>query len=855
MGIGVLFLLWTYFGNDEFAKSTGLDSNDFPLWFHDLGQLGAGFGIPLLVQLLALVAGYALSLDRRARRRPWVAMSLGAFGVGLTIGGAYMAETHQELTFTENLPNTLGVAVACGIIASAAILAFELFNRFFWTTLLKRLDKQNMGGAALTISQMALLWAPGQKGLLRSVTIELYRKGSRGEVTTHLREMYASGDRGHDLLEVLCQLANEEKQPMEFLGYLRELHTQFPDDRQISDTLLEELLEQGHHSEALDLMEKHGVEGDAASLERYGLLLAEAGRLPAAVEAAKRLGEVEGIPMRRSEALLRRVLSKDESQLDAVNLLADQAERMARRDQEIRWLEKSLLIDSRQDTRRWKLVELLEEAEQTGRVEAHLAELARLDPNNEPLGVRYAQVMMENGRVAEAVTHLEMMFERGIESGGVLELLARGYCEADRYADARRVSDEAMKRTTLTEKQRESINQVRRRIERAEFSAELAELLERCVAEPTNTDLWLDTLRRLCRSGHSERAVAHADNLMGRDPALRHRVALTIEEAVREAEDVGFPILNLLADLQAAENRYDDAIETVQRMAARSITPEKVMKEGAQKILRRSPHHLRTLRMLGELHRDQGQFTEMIHAFSLYLSNGGEEDEQLDLSLANAYMALNDYASARRFVQSLLEGEATTDEKLDRNRDLIRRIIPMAISAGKAEDAADFLKQLEAISKADKEIRALREEVNESMGRQRFTFLKRELESGKGDRKALEELGDICLEQDDFNQAITYYQRAARQSGNTRVPATKLAYCFAKKRMFDLAGETLGDLRLSLDDNDEDLEEMMVWIYKTAEVLEEARMFERASKLFKQLMKIDAGYKDVITRVEKLGRM
>jgi tetratricopeptide (TPR) repeat protein len=141
------------------------------------------------------------------------------------------------------------------------------------------------------------------------------------------------------------------------------------------------------------------------------------------------------------------------------------------------------------------------------------------------------------------------------------------------------------------------------------------------------------------------------------------------------------------------------------------------------------------------------------------------------------------------------------------------------------------------------------------MGRQRFTFLKRELESGKGDRKALEELGDICLEQDDFNQAITYYQRAARQSGNTRVPATKLAYCFAKKRMFDLAGETLGDLRLSLDDNDEELEEMMVWIYKTAEVLEEARMFERASKLFKQLMKIDAGYKDVITRVEKLGRM
>ncbi len=849
-------LLWRYFEDPNFASSTNLDAEQFPTLFTGLADIGSGYGIPLLAQIVTLVAAYVLSLDRRARRRPWIGMSVSAFSVGVLIGVASMAYTHQEYTFDDELSNTIGFTLGLGAAAAAILLAFELFNRFFWPVVLQRLDQRNMGSAALTISQLALLWSPGQKSLMRSVTIELFRRGSRGDVSNHLREMYQAGDRGADLLEVLCQLANEEKQPAEFLGYLKELHTQFPDDPQLREAYLEELLEQGLQKEALDLMEAGGVEGDEASLERYASLLIEAGRLDAAVDTARRLGEVEGIPMRRSESLLRRVLSRDDSNLAAVNLLADQAERMARPDQQIRWLEKSLAIDGKQDKRRWKIVELLEEAELTSRLEPHLAVLSRLDPNNEPVGVRYAEVLIEIGRVQDAIDHLESMKDRGLDGVAVLEPLARAFCEVDRLADARAISEIASKRPDITDKQREALEAVRRRIQRAEFSAELAELLEQCEREPDNTKLWFETLKRLCVSTHSERAVAHADAMMERNPRLRGEIAKTIEQAVKESEDVGFPVLNLLSDLQATEGRFDDALETIQLMAARSITPDKVVKEGAQKILRRSPHHLRTLRMLGELHRDQGQFTEMIHAFSLYLSNGGEHDEELDRSLANAYMALNDYASARRFVVSLIDIDTTNDaERTELNRDLLRRIIPMAIAAGKAEEGAEFLQQLEGISRADKEIRALREEVNESMGRQRFTFLKRELESGKGDRKTLEELGDICLEQEDFNQAITYYQRAARQTGTTRVPATKLAYCFAKKRMFDLAGETLADIRLSLDDNDAELEEMMTWIYRTAEVLEEARMFERASRLFKQLMKIDAGYKDVITRVEKLGRM
>ncbi|MDX1973584.1 MAG: hypothetical protein SFY68_13725, partial [Candidatus Sumerlaeia bacterium] len=126
-------------------------------------------------------------------------------------------------------------------------------------------------------------------------------------------------------------------------------------------------------------------------------------------------------------------------------------------------------------------------------------------------------------------------------------------------------------------------------------------------------------------------------------------------------------------------------------------------------------------------------------------------------------------------------------------------------------------------------------------------------EAGKGDRTTLEELGDLRLEAKDFNNAITYFQRAARMTDGSRIAVVKLAYAFAKKRMFDLAGETLGEMKLSLEDDPAELEQLMSWIYRTAEVLEEAHMFSSAGKLYKQLMKIDAGYRDVISKVERLG--
>lgn len=800
------------------------------------------------IQAVVVLIAYVLSLDARARRRPWLGMTVGAFGAGATASFAAYGFVYMQF-------NSQGwsAGLAGGAATALFLLAFELLNRWLWQSVVVKLDQRNLGGAALQFSRLALLWRPGQEALLLSVTMEQFRRGQRGEVADRLREVYAGGKRSPEILELLCQLAAEEKKPTEYIKYLKDLFDQFPDDVQLRAAYLEELLDQNRHAEALAHMEKYGVPPDEESLERYANLLVEAGRLDNAIDVARRLGDREGIPMRRADAVLRRVLNIREDHLAAVNLLADWAERMARKDQQIRWLDRSLSIDPTQMDRGLKLAELLEGAEMPQRLEKLLEALVRDQPGNLELRFRHARIVYANGRVEDTIPLLEELERKGLKSTDLYELLGQCYLEMNQLEEARGAVARGIKANPHGDTS--LLGALAKRVERAVLSAELSQMMEEAERHPEKVDLQLQVIDRLVQSGHAERAVGAADALLHRQPALRPRVIETIELAAGEQKEGGFTLLNFIADLKVAEGRYDEALETIRAMADRAIHPVAAMREGVQKILRRSPHHLKTLRAMGDLAKEQGQFTEMIHAYSLYLANGGEESEEMDRALASAYMSINDFPSAHRFVKSLLESAEESDgEARERNIAMLQRVIPMAVESGHAADAAEFQKKLELMAPADKMTRVLRQQVDEALGNERFAFLKRELETGKGNENTLEELGDLCLEKEEYNQAITYYQRAARQSGSSRTPRAKLAYSFARKRMFDLCGETLAELKLSLNDDPEELDNLMTWLYRTAEVLEEAHMFERAAKLFKQLMKIDAGYRDVLQRVERLAK-
>lgn len=802
-------------------------------------------------QAAVFLLGYLVALDPRAKRRPWPEIAIGPMGAGFVAGGALHTWTQFGIESGFWLS-----AVGGALLLSCLMLGVEFALRSGSQALVRRFDKMNKGGAALAAGRLALLWRSGQEELLRSVMLERWRRGVRGDLPDRLRALFEAGDRDPELLQALCQVANQESRPDEFLRYLRELHAQFPGDEELRDALLQELLEQGKRPEALKLIEDHGVPATLEGFEAHGQLLLEAGRLEEAVQAARRLGEMEGIPLRRSDALLRKVLSTEEDNLAALNALAEHAQRLARKDQLARWLLRSFEVEPRQHEVRARLIEQLEEQGQSQTLERVLATANGNDPGDHALAAHYAAVLEANGKAAEALAMVEKVADAGaLDDEGRLRR-ARLLFELERVEEA---ADQA--RAALEAKPSEAVEpklqELLRRIERAQLTVELADIVADARNAPDDLDLQVSVLERLCEP-HPDRAVVLAEEVLRRHPSARPRVRRVFEHYAEDHPKGGFQILNSLADIQVADSDYDAALKTILRMSGNSLDPFGVLRDGAQKILRRSPHHLPTLRTLGQNYRRMGQFTEMIHSYALYLANGGEETEDINEAMAAAYLALEDYDSARRFIKPLIERPMPEDETAaaflrDQNRELVEKLIPLGISSGRAEDAAEFMKRLEVLGAGRKETRELRAAVNEALGEQRLSFLKRELDSGKGDGSTLEEIGDLCRDAEDFNQAITYYQRAARQAGSSRAPVAKLAYCFARKRMFDTAGETLGELKLSLQDDPEELEQLMVWIYRTAEAFEEARLFDNALRIYKQLLKVDAGYKDVLDKVERLG--
>lgn len=822
----------------------------------EVNQLQAGVTLfnQLLPAVIAIVLGafvcYLISFDSKRPKRPWAMMLATAFLAASTAG------THGRLAYTAfglqqqqvPTPDAFWVvfAVGAGLIPVLLIVGFEWINRMIWPKAAAHFDRKESAGLALTSNRLALLFKPGQKSTLRSVALARFRRGARGDVIHTLQALYDAGIRDPDILAALCKYTSEESDWAAHLKYLGELYEQLPEEQEIREAYLEALIEQRRFQEALKLMEKHGVDQEEEALARYAQLLLAEGQVERACVVAKDLGDVEGIPFRRSQALLREVLSRVSDYIPALNTLAAQAERMALKEQRLRWLEKSLAANPRQDEVREKLILIYRDLAQTQRLEQLLREKLRDHPGDPQLRLEYAELLHQNGRTEQALENLEELISRPNPPAKAYALQAQIFFENRDWDQVRRFAEQGLKHPQAAQVEK-ILQGLLRRVDQEVLTQEVAAVLDQARNNPQDVALQMEALNKLINGGHAEKVVAQADHILAHHPEEREAVVARLQ---RYADDpkVPFRILNLLADLLANSGRYEETISVITIMGSRAIDRLATIREGAEKILRRSPHHLPTLSLLGDTYREHGKYTEMIHAYSLYLSQGGDETEEIDRALADAYIALEDYENARRFVRTLLDNEQADNE-------LLERVIPLALKADKPEDAAEYLKLLELRDPACPMLRKLKDQVQAGLGERRFTFLKAELDSGKAGGEALEQLGDIALEMQRYSEAITYYQRGSRDredANRARRCQAKLALCYMRKRLDDMASETLREITLSLDDDPQELATIMDILYEIGNLFAEFKFYNKAEKVYKQLCKIDAGYRDVLKKVESL---
>lgn len=797
----------------------------------------------LIVEGALAVLAWLFSFDTRAARRPRIGMTFILASAGL-LGGAVAVAPPALLPEVSALsPPGLAILAAGAAVLPLVWLGIEAVLRAILESLVKRRGETRRTRTALFLGRLLLLFRPGNRDILRALALDRFRRGDRSDAVKHdLKVFFDEGAPSEELVEALCRLAAEDRDPPRYLFYLTQLHVIRPDDEDLTEALIEENLAQGNKAEALRLVQHKGVGDSLAERERHARLLLAAGSVEPAVTIARQISEEEGIPFSVSGDLLRKVLEIEPACFPAMNLLAEQATATRNLERAVRRFEESLDKEPNQPRVKRQLLALCRELHRTEAMERLLEEFVGNADAVEDLALaeEYADVLVANKKLGPARAYLAKLVTHSPAHFPFLDRYAEVLCDGQEWKEAADVNDEAAK---LAEREEDKARCRSRsaRIERALLTAEVYDLRQEVEGNPGNVDLALQLVRRFVEMDQVERAIDQADKLLHRVDDARPQVKETLRDIGLKPEGP-FVLLSFLADLHLEDREYDAAIELIEPLRIRSLTPDAVENDLCHRILQRVPNHLEALRRMGEISQREHRFADMVHFFVLYSVHGGETTDEINHSLFEAYENLNDYKNARVYGERLIEAHPDSDA-------IAVRLAQLAFKSSYYDEALQFAGIARDRNPETFETQRLISRIDRIRRETLSVELQQKLDRGDADAQDIETLADLYRSLEFPDKAIPLYQRSARDPERAVRCKAKLALSLAEKGLFDLADETITGIEVAPDAEETPL--ILDLLYQVAGQFESERMVERAGRVYKTVFLIDAGYRDVVKKVEK----
>jgi len=239
------------------------------------------------------------------------------------------------------------------------------------------------------------------------------------------------------------------------------------------------------------------------------------------------------------------------------------------------------------------------------------------------------------------------------------------------------------------------------------------------------------------------------------------------------------------------------ALEQEARVQKTEDVAERLIQEYESR-LKTEPTNLKLVRSLAELYTQKKQFDRALKLYDLVKSSEMGNDPSLERAIAQT--------AVRRFDH------------------LIEQLNPGA------SDYAEELARLQAEKTT-----------------YQLTECQKRVEKYPTDLGIRFEMGALYFQAGKISEAIREFQKA-QDNPNKRVAAMGyLAQCFAKRKMYDLAAETLQNAIKEKTLFDEEKKELT---YQLGCVLESMGQKEPAIEQFKLIYKADIGYKDVAAKVD-----
>lgn len=820
--------------------SEGLVSHDLYQSLVEMGGLVAA--LVLLVCLGTTALAYVLGLDPLRKKRPHfrtilLVASFGVFASGYFLGRWAVA-----------LDNYLALAVAAivvGLVAVGWIYGERVLGRMS-IGLARKAYENAPATVAFLWSKLGLMLIPSNREAENIMALALARMGKCQGAERYLLQAYEDGARDADLCHALGQVAECQGDLRAAARYYEEAYHLAPSTALFRKliALLEDI---GEKRKALELLSKLPPDERRHWGERIRQLTFEVGSLEEKRNLCREYEHAEAAYSKIVDCYMK-ILESHPRDVATLEALADLARRHNSQEEEKAWVSQLVGLCPDQPSYRRRLIEI---SRWQGRMDEVLAQLDTLidlgeATREERLEAANEHFARANYDRVETILAASPMLTSSMEAAW---LLAASHFERGHFEQAQREVERARHLADDDEPDvRSRLTSLEHRLRQYQLERELESLAKAVEENPDDLELRFQYYDRLMARGQADRVVVGLEALLTSHPELLER---TLDEIKKLLERNGrnFRLMSYLSDLYLRQGDWDKVYELHREMAEEAVTGANIMLDGVQKILRNNPSHSPSLLFMVHHEAAAGRREEALEYLERYYQAGGARDaEVLQLEFDLAY-AIGDETRALTVGQELLPLAA-------QNKTLLLALAQLWAKRGKFSEAVALATRALALDPQDGAVRALVKQYEESQRRSRIAELRQALTNDPEHDAPLHlELGDLLHDFGEFNEAIVEYQRATLGQTCGNIARAKLGYVLASKGLFGEAEETLNEVQLHVGQPSEESAKLKALLYRAAELMEKSGEISAALKIYKRVFRVDAGYRDVVAKIERLQHM
>ncbi|MBN1478464.1 hypothetical protein JXA47_17050 [Candidatus Sumerlaeota bacterium] len=822
----------------EIAKP-GFYVREIQEWITPLGRPWILITWIVTLGILTVVT-YTSSFWAQRRRRPTVGLMLLALPWSALPGTWWWRVNFGRI---ENAQEILLMAL---FVLAPPMIIFGLEAMVSKTLMARgmRLHRQGEHMPAVRLLRLVQLLRPADIAITRAIGLSLYHAREWDQAQTWLLEARRGHPKDMELAAALADLAQRSEDWAGAIVYLRERIDRAPRDQEAWEAIAKCHLSLNQLDKAFYALEQL-ERSDIPHLIRLFDLSLALKQPERALKLAMNIRESESPPHHSFVRQMNRLLEAKPGMVSALEAMLAHSEELGKPEEIHQWRLRLLEIRPDDEPLRRLIMQHCRDAGQLVALEEHLRHLVqRSEPRHADL-VELIDLITQRREWDELRRWLQTAKEHHPDAWEFLiaeaqiALVSREFDRSFQLchmARARVRDPQDLKR----------IDALLERIKRARSENELDELREAIAEASEPIPLRWELIERLATVRAFDQVATELDEIIRQDPGQRERVVAALDEMLEQHPN-NFSLLNYLRDLLMRERAFDAVFQTSERMAQHSLNPDKVLREACDRILQADPRHRRSLEWMACHAHSVGDWNTAVAMFDRWFEAdpaAKESQENLQL-LFEALVGRSDLERGVTVARALLEAHHQEARNL-------KALATLYQEHGRLEEAKQCYMRARGVDSQDREVHQAIRALDEEIRLDRIHEIQVVLEREPNNTGLHHELGDLLYSFERYTDAIPHLQRASADPSVANLCRAKIAHALANRRLLDMAHETLEEVTLESDDPKQ-LEALKAIFFNVGEIFREEGQRARALETFKRLFRIDAAYRDVVKRIEKLS--